>query len=58
VQTIKGPLRLCGSGALHATAIPPKWRGERVWIVAMKGDVIWDDDKCGALCREILGECL
>ena len=58
VQTIKGPLALCGDGALHATTIPPQWKGDRIWIVALKGDVKWQDDKCGALCREIIGECL
>jgi len=58
VQKIKGPLALCGDGALHATLIPPKWEGDRVWIVAMHGEVKWQDDKCGALEREIIGECL
>jgi hypothetical protein len=49
-------LRICQRGTLHATVVPPKWKGERWWIVAMIGEVAWDDDKCGALTREILGE--
>jgi hypothetical protein len=56
VQTTKGPLKLCEKGTLHATLVPPKWRGERVWVVALLGEVIGDDDKYGALTREILGE--
>ena len=56
VQEIAGPLVLCGPRALHATMNPDKWRGERVWIVALHGEVIHQDDKCGALKREILGE--
>ena len=31
---------------------------KRWWIVAMIGEVIGDDEKCGALVREIIGECL
>ena len=27
VQKIKGPLKLCGVGALHATLRPDKWKG-------------------------------
>jgi len=58
VHKIKGPLALCGPGALHATLIPPKWQGERWWVVALIGEVIGDDEKYGALEREIIGECL
>jgi hypothetical protein len=58
VETIKGPLTLCSNGALHATLIPPKWEGERVWIVALIGEIVGDDEKFGALTREIIGECL
>ena len=53
-----GPLNLCHSGTLHATLIPPKWTGERWWIVALIGEVQGDDEKYGALEREIIGECL
>ena len=58
VETIPGPLKICSEHALHATFIPPKWKGDRWWIVALIGDVQIDDDKAGALTREILGECL
>ena len=58
IHKISGPLKLCGPSALHATLIPSKWKGERWWIVALTGQVIWEDDKCGALEREILGEAL
>jgi hypothetical protein len=54
----KGPLRLCERGTLHATLIPPKWKGSRVWIVALLGAVVGDDEKYGALEREIIGEAL
>ena len=42
----------------HATLIPPKWKGERVWLVALIGEIAGDDEKYWALEREILGECL
>ena len=58
VQKEKGPLRLCNSGTLHATMIPPKWNGDRWWIVALIGEVVGDDEKYGALEREIIGECV
>ena len=58
VHREKGPLGLCQVGTLHATYLPPKWKGERVWIVALHGTVIGDDEKMGCLEREILGECL
>ena len=45
-------------GTLHATLIPPKWQGERWWIVALHGKVVGDDEKFGCLEREIVGECL
>ena len=54
----RGPLNLCNRGTLHATLIPPKWKGERWWIVALIGQIAGDDEKYGALEREILGECL
>jgi hypothetical protein len=58
IETATGPLRCCGAGTLHATLLPPKWEGERWWIVAMHGEVVRDGDKLGALKREIIGECL
>ena len=56
VHEITGPLRLCSAGALHATMRPEKWQGERLWVVALYGEVAFEDDKCGALKRQILGE--
>ena len=56
VHTAPGPLVLCERGTLHATVVPPKWKGERWWIVALIGKVVTDGDKYGALRREILGE--
>ena len=58
VHTSPGPLSLCDRGTLHATLIPPKWEGERWWIVALHGEVIGDEEKYGCLKREILGEAL
>lgn len=51
-------LGIVGAGTLHATLIPPKWKGERWWVVALIGEVVGDDEKYGALEREIIGECL
>lgn len=55
-QKILGPLELCGPRALHATLRPDQWKGERLWLVALYGEVLSDGDKLGALEREILGE--
>ena len=57
IHTAPGPINVCNKGTLHATLIPPKWKGDRWWIVAMTGEVQWQEDKCGALSREIIGEC-
>ena len=56
VEEISGPLALCGPRALHATLQPDDWKGERLWIVALEGEVIGDANKMGALKREILAE--
>jgi hypothetical protein len=58
VEKVEGPLQLCSRRALHATLIPPKWEGARLWIVALIGEVKGDDDKYGALEREVIGEAL
>jgi hypothetical protein len=58
IHTAPGPLNLCNAGTLHATLIPPKWSGDRWWVVALKGEVIGDDEKYGCLEREIIGECI
>ena len=55
IEEIRGPLRICTAG-LHATMNPEKWRGERIWVVALHGEAQWQDDKCASLKREILGE--
>ena len=57
VEKVTGPINLCKGGTLHATAIPPKWKGERLWVVALIGEIHGDEDKYGALEREIIGEC-
>jgi len=56
VETVPGPLRLCGASALHATEQPQKWEGRKVWVVALFGEVAREGDKLGALRREILSE--
>jgi len=56
VQKENGPLVLCRKGTLHATLDPHKWKGDRLWIVALYGEVARDQSKVGALEREILGE--
>ena len=56
IEEIRGPLRICTAGGLHATMNPEKWRGERIWVVALYGETQWQDDKCASLKREILGE--
>ena len=58
VQTVPGPLQCCGPRALHATLMPPKWKGERWWLVALIGEIVGDEEKYGALTREIIGECV
>ena len=58
VETVKGPLKICTRNALHGTLIPPKWKGARWWIVALIGEVQWQEDKCASLQREIIGEAL
>ena len=56
IQEVQGPLKICSANALHATLQPDKWSGERLWIVALLGDVQIQEDKAGALRREIIGE--
>ena len=57
VQEVEGPLELCSARALHATLVPHRWRGSRVWLVGLVGEVREDtnDQKLGALRREIIG---
>jgi hypothetical protein len=56
IHETSGPLRLCKQGTLHATLDPGKWKGERLWVVALIGDIGVGNDKVGALQREVLGE--
>jgi hypothetical protein len=58
VEAIAGPLKICTKNALHATFVPTKWKGERWWLVALIGEVQTEEDKVGALKREVIGECL
>ena len=58
IHTAPGPINLCNKGTLHATLIPPKWKGERWWVVALHGEVVGDDEKYGCLKREIIGEAI
>ena len=56
IQKVQGPLELCTKRALHATVNPEKWKGDRLWIVALSGEVEQSEDKLGALEREIVCE--
>lgn len=54
-KTIKLRAARC---CIYWPTVPPKWKGERLWVVALIGEVQEDGDKLGALCREIIGECV
>ena len=56
IERTAGPLVLCNDGVLHASLKPGKWKGERLWIVALGGEVIGNAEKLGALEREIICE--
>ncbi len=56
IEEIAGPLEICTARGLHATMRPENYSGERVWVVALFGEVQWHGDKCAALKREIIGE--
>ncbi len=56
VQETEGPLEICTRRALHATVNPEKWKGERLWLVALFGETQQREDKLGALKREIIAE--
>lgn len=55
-EIVSGNLTLCTSSALHATLRPPRWNGSRLWIVALLGEVIGDDEKFASQHRIIIGE--
>jgi hypothetical protein len=56
VETVAGPLSIFTKAALHATIDPTKYAGERLWIVALRGELQFQDDKVAALEREIIVE--
>ena len=60
IQEVTGPLKICSMRALHGTTRPDRYRykGERIWIVALFEPVQWSNDKCGSLRRLILQEWL
>src|SRR5208337_1914675 len=55
-EKLDGPLKICTASALHATLDPPKYEGERLWLVALAGELQFVDDKIGTLEREIICE--
>jgi hypothetical protein len=55
-EKIDGPLKICTRMALHGTLDPTKWKGDRLWVVALYGEIQRQDDKLGALEREIIAE--
>jgi hypothetical protein len=57
IEEEKGPLVACQAGALHATMNPSKWKGERLWVVALYPPIeTVDEDKFASLKREIIAE--
>lgn len=56
VERIDGKASLCRRG-FHATAIPSKWEGPRLWLVELRGEVVYGgEDKFCATEREIVRE--
>lgn len=45
---------LCKTG-LHATLLPGKWRGDVLWVVALREPVVGDDEKFVSTSRTYLG---
>jgi len=56
VERVDGPLTPCSPRALHGTRQPWRHKGERLFVVALRGEVHESDGKLAALEREILGE--
>ena len=57
LEELPGPLEPCTRNALHATLQPAKFKGDRLWIVAMYPPVVRvDNEKMASLKREILAE--
>ena len=55
VQETDGPLEICCRG-FHATVDPGKWKGERLWLVELHGEIQHQEDKFAALKRRIVAE--
>jgi hypothetical protein len=55
VEELPGPLKICSYG-FHATLDPTKWQGDRLWVVALYGEIQTGDDKLAALKREFIAE--
>ena len=56
VFEVEGQLNPCSERALHATFEPHRWKGCRIWVVALWGEVKEEDRKLCALKREIIDE--
>ncbi len=56
VEEVHGPLEICTGRALHGTMSPYRWKGCRLWIVALYPPVQREEDKMGSLKREFLAE--
>ena len=56
VEEIKGPLKICTKDALHGTYLPAKWKGDKIWIVALYPPFQFEEDKVASLKREIICE--
>ena len=54
-EEVSGPLEICARG-LHGTTNPSKWKGERLWLVALHKPVQKQEDKIVSLKRTILCE--
>ncbi len=55
IEKLPGRLNICHKG-FHATTEPSKWRGERLWLVALHGPTQQQEDKFAGLEREIICE--
>jgi hypothetical protein len=55
-EKIAGPLKICTRNGLHATLKPEAYKGGKLWVVALFGEVQERDDKLAALEREIIAE--
>jgi hypothetical protein len=57
VEELECTLVPCTKSALHATLTPEKWKGERLWVVALYPPVVnVDESKFASLKREIIAE--